>query len=169
MQMVSMRMGHDDGIKPGNPDIEQLFAHVRRRIDEDGFAAAFDEQRRASAAVARVIGVAGPPIGTDRRYAGRRPAAQHSDLHAGALALANRRKKFVVVAAASASISRPFSVATKAAVAATNAGSLRLPRYGIGARYGASVSTSSRSSGVIRAASRTASDVLNVITPPNAR
>ena len=39
----------------------------------------------------------------------------------------------------------------------TKAGSLRLPRCGTGARYGASVSTSSRSSGVMRAASRTAS------------
>ena len=39
-----------------------------------------------------------------------------------------------VVTAATASGSSPLRLATAAAVAATNAGSLRLPRYGTGAR-----------------------------------
>ena len=41
---------------------------------------------------------------------------------------------------------------------ATNAGSLRLPRCGTGARYGRSVSASSRSAGAILAASRSAAE-----------
>ena len=46
----------------------------------------------------------------------------------------------------------PRTAAIRSATCRTNAGSFRLPRCGTGARYGASVSTSSRSSGVSRMA-----------------
>jgi len=47
----------------------------------------------------------------------------------------------------------------------TYAGSLRLPRNGTGARYGASVSINRRSSGIVRAASRRSTDFGNVAIP----
>ena len=56
--------------------------------------------------------------------------------------------------------------ARRRTVSTRNAGSLRRPRCGTGARYGQSVSTRRRSCGVIRAASRTASALGNVSTPP---
>ena len=46
---------------------------------------------------------------------------------------------------------------------------VRLPRCGTGARYGASVSTSTRSSGALAAAARTSSAFLNETIPLNER
>ena len=73
------------------------------------------------------------------RYATRRAAAQdrHPHLAASTLArsaLANSRKKLSVVAASSSATPTPLSSATLAAVWATKAGSLVLPRLGTGAR-----------------------------------
>ncbi len=67
--------------------------------------------------------------------------------------------------AASCSRETPLMAANTRAVCATFAGSLRLPRTGTGARYGASVSTSSRSSGRSRAMARNSSDFGKVRMP----
>ena len=58
--------------------------------------------------------------------------------------------------------STPCTSARRAPTNGTQAGRLRLPRWGTGARYGLSVSTSRRSSGVMAAASRTSGAPLNV-------
>ena len=60
----------------------------------------------------------------------------------------------------------PRSCAISAATCATYAGSLRLPRNGTGARYGESVSISSRSSGTRRA---TSFDLVRVLERDDAR
>src|SRR6266851_3032403 len=76
----------------------------------------------------------------------------------------NARRALVVVPAETVSRDSPRARASAAATADTYAGSLRLPRWGTGARYGASVSTSSRSRG--HAITRSASvQFLKVIMP----
>src|SRR6267143_2866052 len=80
-------------------------------------------------------------------------------LRLGAARLAGRvipkkRRKFSVVAAAISSGVKSLTVASVRATSATYAGSLRLPRYGCGARYGASVSIRIFSSGRTFATSR---------------
>ncbi len=84
---------------------------------------------------------------------------------AGGGSLEKSRSTLALVAAAKASGSTPLTSASARAVWATKAGSLRLPRCGTGARKGASVSTSMRSSGTARATSRSASEFLKVATP----
>ena len=76
----------------------------------------------------------------------------------------NNRRALAEVVAAIRSGVVPRSSARRAAVAVRSAGSLRLPRCGAGARYGASVSISSRSSGT-RSSERRASQLRNVIMP----
>ena len=73
------------------------------------------------------------------------------------------------VGAATSSTSRPVARGDRGADDATNAGSFVLPRCGTGARYGESVSTSTRSDGASAAAARTSSAVLNVTMPLNDR
>src|SRR5262245_49540083 len=101
------------------------------------------------------------------RHAARGTASQYPNFqrHAGRWTLENSRKKFSVVAAASWSSATPFSSASILAVWTTKAGSLVLPRNGTGARYGASVSTKSRSSGTVLITSRNAPEFLKVAIP----
>src|SRR5207253_8588527 len=73
-------------------------------------------------------------------------------LHAGR-ACRKRRKKLSVVARATSSNAMPRSAAISSATCFTKAGWFGLPRWGTGARYGESVSTSMRSSGMRRATS----------------
>jgi len=75
------------------------------------------------------------------------------------------RFQLAVVASATSSKDSPFTSATLRAVSTTNAGSLRFPLHGTGARYGASVSTSKRSSGVRRTAARSSSAFGKVMIP----
>src|ERR1035441_3199239 len=78
----------------------------------------------------------------------------------------HRLRKLRVVHAAMASSVAPRTWARRRAVSTTKAGSLRFPRCGTGARYGQSVSTRTRSSGVILAAWRRDSALGKVRTPP---
>src|SRR5258708_2817479 len=120
MKMIGVRVGVDDGVDPAHPSIEQLLAEIRRRVDQHHAVAAFNQYRRATAAVARVGAIAAPPIRSDRRHAGRYPATKHGYFHAGCEAvLLNRLKKLAVVIAARSSTAIPFSAATARAVAAT--------------------------------------------------
>ena len=64
---------------------EQLLAKVRSAIDEHSLAGAFDQDRGAQAWIARLVGIALAPVVPDLRHAGRRPAAENPDLHAGFL------------------------------------------------------------------------------------
>src|SRR6266849_7683856 len=64
------------------------------------------------------------------------------------------RRKFSAVADATSSAAKFLTLASAFATSPTYAGSLRLPRYGCGARYGASVSIKRFSSGKAFATSR---------------
>src|SRR6266850_1594982 len=135
MEMVGVRVGHQHGVEPSDISIEELLAEVRGGIDQDYRRTDLDQHRHPAATITPIFGIATAPIRPDRRHAGRRAAAEDGHPHlAGGRTLPNRRKKLAVVTAASTSGSSPLRSATAAAVAATNAGSLRLPRCGTGAR-----------------------------------
>src|SRR4029079_2041066 len=131
--MVAMGVGDDHCVEGPDTGVEQLLAQVRTAIDQDLRAGAFDQDRRAQPAIARLFRIAPPPVIADLGDAGRRPAAEDPDFHA---ALLNNLKKLAVVASASSSSGSPRSAATKAAVSATKAGSHFCPRCGTGARKG---------------------------------
>src|ERR1700730_2614880 len=147
MNMVGVRMGQQDGIEPGNGEPEQLFAKIGRHVDEDlgrgaVFPGPFDQHRAAPAAVFWIVGIAGAPGLADARNPAGGSAAEDGEgqAHAasapitGAGILENRRSALALVSTAIACGETPFTSANTWAVAATNAGSLRLPRYGTGAR-----------------------------------
>src|SRR3954452_23006903 len=161
-----MGVGIDHRAQPCHPGRDQLLADIRPAIDHDSDAAIFNQNRRTAASVLRVGGSASPPIATDQRNAGGAAGPENRDPHdTGAGIRLKRRRKFSVVRAASSSTGMPLTSATTAAVWATKAGSLRLPRLGIGARNGASVSTRIRSSGTVRTMSRNSSDFRKVTMP----
>src|SRR5205814_1156524 len=152
---------NDHAVQPVDVGIEQLLAQIRRRIDEDarrcavGDVAAFDQDRAPPTSVLRIGGIAPAPPLPHARHAARRAAAQYGDIEtqgSAAMActagiLANRRKALAAVISAISASLTPFICASTPAVCITKAGSFRLPRCGTGARNGASVSTSRRSSG----------------------
>src|SRR6202023_3952792 len=76
MNMAGMRMGQQDGVEPADAEPEQLFAKVRRHVDEDlrrgaVLAGALDEDRTAPAPVFGIIAIAGaPPLADARNPAG---------------------------------------------------------------------------------------------------
>ena len=117
--------------------VEQLLAQIGRGIDQHA-APRFDQQRAAAAPVARVGRIAASPIRADRRHPRGGAAAEHGHFHAGQARRAGLGEQPEEIVAWSPrparSGSMPLSAATAAAVAATKAGSLRLPRYGTGAR-----------------------------------
>src|SRR3954453_10528590 len=166
--MVCVRMREQHRVDAGNPAVQQLAAHVRRRIDQQPLPiVALDQDRGAAAAVAWFRRIAGAPVAAavssaNHRHAGRGAGAQQRDLHA---AFRNSRRKFAVVTLAMAPGVRPWISARTEAVCTTQAGSLRLPRNGTGAKYGASVSTSRRSTGTSRAMSRSSWDLGKVRMP----
>ena len=147
MNVVGVRMSQQDGIEPGNAETEQLFAKIGRHVDEDlgrgaVLAGVLDEKRTAPAPVFRIVAIAGAPALADARNSAGGSAAENGEgqAHAasapiaGAGILENKRSAFALVSAAIACGETPFTSANTFAVAATNAGSLRLPRYGTGAR-----------------------------------
>src|ERR1700730_2165144 len=86
--------------------VDQLLAQVGRGVDHDPRRAllrgALDQQRTASAAVLRIVGIAFAPAQRRARHARRRAAAEdrQRQRHAAAFprgTLENRRKKFSVV------------------------------------------------------------------------
>src|SRR5829696_8687706 len=76
-------MREQDGVKASHAGLEELFAQVRRGIDQDGgrpaLSRALDEDGTAPAAVLRVVGIAGAPAGADAGHAARRAASQDGD------------------------------------------------------------------------------------------
>ena len=74
MNMVGVRMGQQDGVEPGNAELEQLFAKIGRHVDEElgrgaVFAGVLDEDRTAPAPVFRIVAIAGAPALADARDA----------------------------------------------------------------------------------------------------
>src|SRR5262249_36446605 len=177
VSMVGVLVGIKHRVEPFDVGVEQLLAQIRRRIDEHagspGRVAALDQQRAASAAVLGIGGIGVAPAEPAPRHSSRRAAAEdgggerHAAFMAARGALVNRRKKLSVVCCAMSSTLSPRVCASTRAVSVTYDGSLRLPRHGPGARYGASVSTKMRSGGSSAAIARRSSDRLNVRMPEN--
>ena len=170
MGMIGVVMRKKYCIKMADARRQQLFAQIRPGIDEDVGFGLLDEQRDTPTAVFRIAGVTVAPVpgpfrASNARYAARRSGTEHSDLHAGGRALLNRRKKFAVVVAESASGASPRRLARQRAVWTTKLGSQVLPRIGTGARNGASVSTSRRSAGIVAAVSCKSRAFLKVTIP----
>src|SRR5882757_3522262 len=143
VQLVGMVVRPDHGVDPLDTCVNQLLAQVGRGVDQDGFALVLDEDGTAAAAVAAVLRVGGTPFGSAlaarpgdaRRDTAAQDGYAHSWRSASArFALVNSRKKLSVVADSSSAMPTPLSSATLAAVWATKAGSLVLPRFGTGAR-----------------------------------
>src|SRR3981081_3240776 len=167
VDLVGMLVRPQHGVDALDLGVQKLVAQVGRGIDQEGLAAVLHQDGAAAAAIARVGGVGRAPFAASApapypSYATPPPAAQDRPPHRRRSALANSRKKLSVVAASSSATPTPLSSATLAAVWATKAGSLVLPRVGTGARYGASVSTSRRSSGMSRTTARRLSAALKV-------
>src|SRR6185437_3234217 len=169
---------YEDTIDPVHIGIQQLQAHIRRAVDENArpvtlCVCALNQKRAATPPVLGIVRVAGTPAQRNARYAHRRSAAENREGQAHAASassrgtLLNRRKKFSVVCCAISSADTPRASARTLAVSTTYAGSLRFPRNGSGARYGASVSTRTRSGGRAAAISRNAPEFLNVRMPVN--
>ena len=81
MKMIGVRMGQQHGVEPGGAGKEQLLAQIGRGIDQERGTAAFDEERAAAPRVARLGGVARPPIRADRRDAPGRTATKEGRFH----------------------------------------------------------------------------------------
>ena len=147
VDMVGVAMGEQHGRHVGDPGPQQLRAEIRRGIDQDRRAAAFDQDRRPGPPISRFGRVAVAPsarsvgaadhrnaagaTATEDRYA--HPITFYKGLETGGILL-NKRKKFSVVMLPNWVGSMPLTAATRAAVWATKAGSLRFPRFGIGAK-----------------------------------
>src|ERR1700731_4121578 len=141
MNMVGVRMGQQDSVEPADATVEQLFAKIRRHVDEDLgrgaiLATPLDKKRAAPAAVFWIVGIAGAPALADARNPPGGSAAEdgEGEAHAasapiaGAGILANKCSALALVSAAIVCTETPFTSANNWAMAATNAGSLRLPR-----------------------------------------
>jgi hypothetical protein len=106
VRVVGVLVGKQDGIEASHVGVEELFAQIRRGVDQHGgrpaLTRALDEDGTAPAAVFRIVGIAGAPAGADAGHAARRAASQDGDgqRHAttvspaawsAAAALANKR------------------------------------------------------------------------------
>src|SRR4051812_10155936 len=149
--MIGMVVGPDHPVDAGDVDVEQLLAKVRPRIDQDPGLVVGDEDGNPAPAVPGVGRIALAPVVADAGDAARRAAAEDGDLHQ--VALLKSLRKLAPVRSASASTGSPRKPARKRAVSATKAGSQGRPRWGTGARKGASVSISRRSEGIVLAVS----------------
>src|SRR3984885_5068694 len=153
-----MGMAQKDAVEPLDLGVDQLLAQVGRGVHENRCRAlrpeALDKHRAAAAAVLRVGRIARAPPFRNARHAAGRAAPQDGQSQrqcedptaCGSLPTACRRlptargslPKIACVLArvASASASRviPRASPTTAAMATTNAGSLRRPRWGVVAR-----------------------------------
>src|SRR5215813_2972810 len=105
MDVVGMLVGIEHTVERIDVGVEELFAQVRRGIDQHaGLGAvrsrAIDQNRATSAPVLGVAGVTSPPPRSGPRNASGKAAAQNRDRkrHAAAAeicgTLLNRRKKF---------------------------------------------------------------------------
>ena len=133
-------------VEPLHVGVEQLLAQIRRGVDEHaglaaGLAAALDQHRAAPAPVLRIGGSQAPQPCATRGTPPDEPQPRMVNVSvmrrpgSRAAPCANRRKKLSVVCARDlASARRPRICASTLAVSTTKAGSLRLPRYGTGAR-----------------------------------
>src|SRR5260221_14256055 len=158
MGVVSMLMRDEYAVEPVDFGVQKLHAKIGRPSDKHGRSAAvricpLNQKRGAPPAIFWIVWIARTPAQRPPRDAHGRTAAEdgggqaHAAFAATRGTLLNRRKKFSVVwrAISSAVTQRPAPKTL--AVSATYAGSLRFPRYGSRASFGASASTRMRSPG----------------------
>src|SRR5262245_28364875 len=188
--MIGVLVGEEHGVQPVDLGVEQLLAQVGRGVDQHAGnahpVAPLHQQRRPAPPVPGIAGIAVSPAQGGTRNAAGGAAAEDCEAERHAVravspascasgsapaeargTLWNSRKKFSLVCRAICSGDMARVSARTPAVSTTKAGSLRLPRWRPGARYGASVSTRMRSAGSARAMARSSSDFLNVRMPVN--
>src|SRR5215475_6317523 len=130
VNMVRMFMSIEHRVEVIDAGIEQLFAQVRRGIDQHaGLAAvrgrAIDQDRAPPPSVLGITGIASAPPGPRPRHAAGKAASQNGDRkhHAAAAemcgTLLKRRKKFSVVWRAIWSNETPRTLASTFAVSVT--------------------------------------------------
>src|SRR5690349_20746066 len=104
--MIGMGVGEQHGVDPPHPSVKELLAQIWRGVDEQRRPTLLHQHRDPAAAVARIGGIALPPLIADAWNAPGRTAAKHGHAHhipSGGRALANSRKKFSLVTRAIAS------------------------------------------------------------------
>lgn len=74
VHMVGMIVGVEHRRQPIDPGIQQLFTAIGRGVDQNRPFRSMDQDGRAAAAVAWIIGIAGPQ---PREMLGTPPAAPH--------------------------------------------------------------------------------------------
>ena len=83
MGVVGMLVGVENAVEPIDLGVEQLLAQIRRGVDQDPRDAAgiatLDQERRAAAAVFRIVGIAGAPAQRRPRHAAGRSAAENGE------------------------------------------------------------------------------------------
>ena len=141
MGVIGVGVGQQHGVEPGDLRVDQLPAQVRGEIHQHDRlavrAGAFDERRAAPAQVPGLVRVAGAPALRHARHAAGRAAAKDREAQAHALPsfiFLNIANVLARVAEAICSKLTPLASASARAVETTKAGSLRLPRWGTGAR-----------------------------------
>lgn len=80
--MVGVVVGDDEGVDLAEVGIEQLLAKIGPAIHQQALSGALDQKRGAQAPVARLMYVAGAPVGADPGHARRNAAAQDPKPHA---------------------------------------------------------------------------------------
>src|SRR5271166_6941477 len=137
-----MGVGEENAVEPLDVESQQLFAQVRRSVDQRLRAGAIrpgllDEDRTPPPPVLGVGRIASAPALPDARNAPRRSAAQNRDrkTHSAAASRAagggifeKSRKALALVCSARVETLTALTSARTLSVAATKAGSLRLPR-----------------------------------------
>ena len=137
----------------GGPDLEDDVLGADRRLVDDGAQDVLVDQVVLAVALERVRARGATAVARARPSAGGAHVSRTS-------ASPKTRRALAVVSAASSSAGTPRTSATSAAVCATQAGTLLLPRLGTGVRNGASVSTMIRSPRTFFAASRSSAAFL---------
>ena len=79
--MIAVGVGDDYSLELSHSRCEQLLTKVGPAVDEYLTAGALHQDRRAQARIARLCGIAFPPLIADLGDSGRSPAAEDPKLH----------------------------------------------------------------------------------------
>ena len=82
VEVIRVVVGEDDRVYAFRRAVgEELLPHIRARIDQQGFARDFDQDRWPAAAVARMTWIALSPVSGHQWHAARGSTAQDRDLN----------------------------------------------------------------------------------------
>ena len=141
--LVGVVVGQQEGVEAPGAGLGGLPAQVGRGVHQDGRGLgrvgrrATDQEGTAGAEVARVGGIALPPVAVRPGHAAGGAAAEDGELQGPAHGRGIRSKRAKKASSQRASAScgvQPRTVARPASTAGRKAGSLRRPRCGTGAR-----------------------------------